>query len=332
MEKTHNDEKKGQERKEDSEAVAARATEREGQAGDDSDRNEKAIATYSDGHPQDAVHYFEAKLILRPDQFTSVDSFRDFGKLVQRTAKSLKAGFIADPQTGLRPEIREIVFFDTPGFRLYNNAFILRRRISYVDGFPVGDPEMVFKFRHPDLQKAAALDVRPNIAGKYTIKFKAEALPLKDQIGGYRILYSHNCQFGLSQMDDADKSSMGSLAHVFPALTVLKKDDTEKVSLVNEGIVEEVLLPLGYLVFGKAVVPKCDVALWRTRGEHMPLVGEFAFQAKFERKEEAHHKAKELLEQFFITLQHDVKDWISLGTTKTGMVYRLKGNAPQGHE
>ena len=61
------------------------------------------------------------------------------------------------------------------------------------------------------------------------------------------------------------------------------------------------------------------------------LVGEFAFQAKFERKEEVHQKAKELVEQFFITLQQDVKDWISLGTTKTGMVYRLKGNAPQSH-
>ena len=125
---------------------------------------EEPVATYSDGHPQDVVHYLEAKLILKPDRFTSVDSFRDFGKLVQRTAKNLKVGFIADPETGLRPEVREIIFFDTPDFRLYNNAFILRQRISYVDGFP-GDPEMVFKFRHPDLQKAAALDVRPNIAG-----------------------------------------------------------------------------------------------------------------------------------------------------------------------
>ena len=293
---------------------------------------EEPIATYSDGHPQDVVHYLEAKLILKPDRFTSVDSFRDFGKLVQRTAKSLKVGFITDPATGLRPEVREIIFFDTPDFRLYNNAYILRRRISYVDGFPAGDPEMVFKFRHPDLQKAAALDVRPKIAGKYEIKFKAEALPLKDELGGYRILYSHNCQFGLSQMHDADKSSMGTLAHVFPVLAVLKKDDTEKVGLVNEGIVEEVLLPLGKLDFGKGVVTKCDVALWRTRGEHMPLVGEFAFQAKFERKEEIHQKVKELVEQFFITLQQDVQDWISLGTTKTGMVYRLKGNAPQSHE
>jgi hypothetical protein len=293
---------------------------------------EESIATYSDGHPQDVIHYLEAKLILKPDRFTSVDSFRDFGKLVQRPAKNLKVGFITDPETGLRPEVREIIFFDTPDFRLYNNAFILRRRIAYVDGFPAGDPEMVFKFRHPDLQKAAGLDVRPKIAGRYQIKFKAEALPLKDELGGYRILYSHNCQFGLSPMHDADKNSMGTLAHVFPALAVLKKDDTEKVSLVNEGIVEEVLLPLGKLDFGKGVVTKCDVALWRTRGEHKPLVGEFAFQAKFERKEEVHQKAKELVEQFFITLQQDVQDWISLGATKTGMVYRLKGNAPQSHE
>ncbi len=52
---------------------------------------------YSDGHPLDAVQYLEAKIILKPDRFVSVDSFRDFGKLVQRTAKDLKVGFITDP-------------------------------------------------------------------------------------------------------------------------------------------------------------------------------------------------------------------------------------------
>lgn len=296
-------------------------------------KNKKAGgAAYSDGHPQDVVQYLEAKLILKPDRFVSVESFRDFSKLVQHTAKKLGVGFVADPKAGRRPDIREIIFFDTPDFRLYNNAFILRRRIDYVDGFPVGDPEMVFKFRHPDEQTTAALDVRPNIAGTYRIKFKAEILPLKNEIGGYRVLYSHNCVFGLSQMHDADKTSMGTLARVFPALSAVKKSDDEKVTLVNEGIVEEVLLELGQLDFGKEVLAKCDVALWRTRGEHMPLVGEFAYQAKFDRKEEFHKKAKKLNEQFYITLQHDVQDWISLGTTKTGMVYRLKGNPPQSHE
>ncbi len=296
------------------------------------DAVENAGATYSDGHPQDRVQYLEAKLILRPDRFVSVDSFRDFGKLVQRTAKDLKVGFITDPKVGRRPDIREIVFMDTPDFRLYNNAFILRRRIVYIDGFPVGDPEIVFKFRHPDEKTTAALDVRPNIAGAYQIKFKAEALPLKDQFGGFRILYSHNCGFGLSQMHEGDRLGMWALANVFPALAVLKKSEDEEVSLVNEAIVEEVLLELGNLDFGKGVTAHCNVALWRTRGEHTPLVGEFAYQVKFNRGDELHVKPRKLCEQFFITLQQDVKDWISLGATKTGMVYRLKGNPPQSHE
>ena len=101
---------------------------------------------------------------------------------------------------------------------------------------------------------------------------------------------------------------------------------------MNEGIVEEVLLPLGQLDFGKGVVAKCDIGLWRTRGEHKSLVGEFAFQAKFDHKGDVAEKQKKLAAQFYVTLQEDVQDWLALGATKTGMVYRLKGNEPQSHE
>jgi hypothetical protein len=289
-------------------------------------------STYADGTPLDRVQYLEAKLILKPDRFTSVQSFRDFGKIVRRIAKQLGVGFIEDKKADLRPEIREIIFADTPDFALYSNAFILRRRVSYIDGFPVGDPEIVFKFRHPDEQKAASLDVRPKIAGKYRIKFKAEALPLKDEVGGYRILYSHNCQFGMSQAHDRDKTSMATLDRVFPALAKLHRSGEDRVKLVNEGIVEEVLLPLGNLDFGKGVLAKCDIALWRTRGEHLPLVGEFAFQVKFDRKEDVAAKQKKLVAQFYITLQREVAGWLALGVTKTAMVYRLKGAGPQSHE
>jgi len=291
-----------------------------------------ASGTYADGTPLDKITYLEAKLILKPDRFTSVDSFRDFGRVVERTAKKVGVGFIADREAGLRPEVREIVFGDTPDFRLYNNAFILRRRISYVDGFPVGDPEIVFKYRHPDEESATKVDVRPKIAGKYRIKFKAEALPLKDQLGGYRILYSHNCQFGLSQMHEGDARSMATLTRVFPALASLKKADGERIDLVNGGIVEELLLPLGQLDFGKGVVAKCDIGLWRTRGEHRALVGEFAFQVKFADRAEIAEKQKKLCAQFYVSLQRDVQDWLALGCTKTAMVYRLNGNVPQSHE
>lgn len=290
------------------------------------------VGTYLDGAPMDNITYLEAKLILKPDRFTSVESFRQFGRLVEKVAKKSGVGFIADAESGLRPQIREITFGDTPDFRLYNNAFILRRRISYVDGFPVGDPEIVVKYRHPDEKTAAAVDMRPKIAGKYRIKFKAEALPLKDEVGGYRILYSHNCQFGLSQMHQADKIAMKTLARVIPALAALKKSDDEVVGLVNEGIVEEVLLPLGQLDFGKGLVGKCDISLWRTRGEHKSLVGEFAFQVKFPNRELVAAKQKKLAAQFYINLQMEVHEWLALGVTKTAMVYRLKGNEPQSHE
>ena len=291
-----------------------------------------ATEGYADKAPFDQITYLQAKLILKPDRFTSVDGFRQFGKLVQRTAARTGVGFIPDPESSLRPEIREIIFFDTPDCRLYNNAFILRRRVSYVDGFPVGDPEIVFKYRHPDEKAATAVDVRPKIAGKHRIKFKAEALPLKDQVGSYRLLYSHNCQFGLSQMHDADKLSMDTLAKVLPALKTLKTTPGERLNLVNGGIVEEVLLPLGKLDFGKGKVGKCDISLWRTRGEHLPLVGEFAFQVKFPSRASVAEKQKKLVAQFYIALQHDVKEWLALGVTKTAMVYRLKGNVPQSHE
>jgi hypothetical protein len=293
---------------------------------------ESPDGTYADGAPFDKVQYLEAKLILKPDGFTSIRAFRDFGRIVQHTAKKVGVGFVENPRTELRPEVREIVFGDTPDFRLYNNAFILRRRVSYVDGFPVGDPEIVFKFRHPDERAATELDVRPKIAGKYRIKFKAEALPLKDRLGGYRILFSHNCQFGLSQTREGDRLSMATLSRIFPALAKLKKSDEERIALVNEGIVEEVLLPLGMLDFGAGTLAKCDVSLWRTRGEHKSLVGEFAFQARFDRRESVAEESKKLGAEFYMTLQNDVADMLALGVTKTGMVYRLKGNPPNSHE
>ena len=288
--------------------------------------------TYSDGSPLDEIRYLECKLILKPNRFTCVRDFRDYGAIVHRAASECDVGFSSKHTLQLRPRIREVLFLDTADFRFYNNAFILRRRITYEDGFPVGDPEIVFKFRHPDLEKAAAVDVRPTIPGSYQIKFKAEVLPLRDELGGYRLLYSHNAQFGLSQTPEGDQTSMAAVARMFPALEALKRSDTERVELVNQAIVEEVLQDLGTLDFGRGVMADCDAALWRTRGEHKSLIGEFSFQCKFKRGNELHEKAIERCRQFFVALQRIGPDWVSLGATKTATVYRLKGNPPQAHE
>ena len=186
--------------------------------------------TYSDGHPLDDVQYLECKIILKGDRFTSVESFYDFAKIVKRAAENADVGFSTKGFKGLLPQIREVLFVDTEDYKLYNNAFILRRRIPYEHGFLAGDPEIVFKFRHPDMQKTADLDVRPKLISDYRIKFKAEMLPLKDEIGGLRMLYSHNVQFPMSQVHEADRASMATLLRVFPPLQALQTSASEELA------------------------------------------------------------------------------------------------------
>jgi hypothetical protein len=288
--------------------------------------------TYPDGHPLDEIHYLECKIILKPDRFTSAHSFHDFGKLVRHAAAELEIAYSTDFVAGQKPRIREVLFFDTPDFRLYNNAFILRRRIPYLDGFPTDPAEVVIKFRHPDKDAAAKIDVRPVIQGGYRIKFKEELLPPHDTVGGMRSLYSHNCVFSLSRQHDERRLQMTTVVHAIPALAPLMKNEAEAIELVNHTAVEEVLLDLGELHFGHGVSALANVALWRARADHAPLVGEFAYQCKFERRNELHGKSRKQCEQFFLKLQQVAGDWLSLGTTKTGIVYQLNGNPPQGHE
>ncbi|QGM97643.1 hypothetical protein [Methylocystis parvus] len=288
---------------------------------------------YADGHPLDEVHYLEAKVILNGLRFTSVQSFHDFGKLVRKAAKEARIDFETERYERLRPQIREVLFLDTKEFKLYNHAFILRRRTVYEDGFPVGEPEIVFKFRHPDLDTASQLDIRPNIPGMYRVKFKEEWLPRKDRIGGMRSLYSHNVEFKLDPLAfSSDLTAHEALVEAFPALRPLMTKENERLELVNRTAVEEVQQKLGALDFGKDFTAESDVAVWRTRGDQHQLVGEFSFQCKFQRRQELSAKALLKCEEFFKLLQCEAQDWISLGTTKTGAVYRLKGNPPQSHE
>lgn len=287
---------------------------------------------YADGLPYHEVQYLECKLILRPNHFTSRQSLWDFAKVMKKPAAQNGVKFSTDEFEDSPLQIREVLFMDTADFRLYNNAFILRRRIPYEDGFPVGDPEIVFKFRHPDMQVAAETDVRPQIFGDYRIKFKCEALPLKNELGGIRMLFSHNVEFPLSNSHEGDPTSFETLTRVFPALQKLKKVPGERVALVGETIVEEVLQDIGVVNLGEGMSAKANVALWRARGDHRPLIGEFAFQIKFKKREDLREEAMRKAEKFFLDLQYAARDWIALGATKTGVVYRLKGNPPHAHE
>ena len=175
--------------------------------------------------------------------------------------------------------------------------------------------------------------MRPQIAGDHRVKFKAQALPLKEKLGGVRMLYSHNVQFPRSSAGARQQDiTMEAITKIFPVLNSLKKEPDEKLELVSNTIIEEVLQDICLLDFGQRVTAKTNVAIWRTRGEHRPLIGEFAFQVRFKDRAEMPQEAMQKVEAFFIALQYAAKDWISLTATKTGSVYRLLGNPPKSDE
>jgi hypothetical protein len=285
--------------------------------------------------PIHQVTYLCCKLILRPNKFWSRQSFFDFGKVFKEPARQTGvkyslAGFDQQPV-----KIREVLFVDTDDFRLYNNAFILRRRIPYKDGFPIGEPEIVFKFRHPDMQLCSETDVRPHIPGDHQVKFKCQAMPLKEKLGGVRLLFSHNVQFPRSAIGwgkEANVIDMDSVVRIFPVLGKLRKHPKEEIDLVSNTIIEEVLQDIGVLDFGDGMVAKANVAIWRTRGEHRPLIGEFAYQFKFKDRNDLGKPALKRGEDFFVALQYAAEEYIALNCTKTATVYRLLGNPPKSHE
>src|SRR4029078_12085379 len=219
---------------------------------------------YAGGLPLHEIHFLCCKLVLKPNHFRSRKNLFDFGKVLLEPAKQHGGTFTVGDFKDEPIQLREVLFVDTADFRLYNNAFILRRRIRYEDGFPIGDPEIVFKFRHPDMQKAAETDVRPQILGDHRVKFKCQILPLKSELGGVRMLFSHNVVFPRSNVSENDVLSMATITKIFPVLDRVKKDPNERVALVSDTIIEEVLQDIGTLDFGDGVQAKSNVALWRT--------------------------------------------------------------------
>jgi hypothetical protein len=290
--------------------------------------------SYADGMPLHQVQFLCCKLILRPNKFVSRQSLFEFGKVMREPAKEHGVKFSADGFESQPVKIREVLFIDTDDFRLYNNAFILRRRIPYRDGFPIGDPEIVFKFRHPDLQTAAETDVRPHILGDHQVKFKCQAMPLKEKLGGVRLLFSHNVQFLRSAigMGKENVRDMDAIIDLLPVLGRIRKTPKEEIKLVSNTIIEEVLQDIGSVDFGQGLACKANVAIWRTRGEHRPLIGEFAFQIRFRDRAQLAQEAMRRMEAFFISLQYSAEDYIALNCTKTATVYRLLGNPPKSHE
>ena len=276
------------------------------------------------------IHYREYKILLRPEMVFHPSQFEVFWRKLAVIAAALKVDVIPSKQ-GFRRQVREVLFYDTLAHDLYRNAFILRKRTSYNDGWPDPEHELTFKFRHQDHETAAKADIMSRHRSTANIKFKAELLPLKDGVGGMRTLYSHNCV--LASPGLVLDEGIHHIASVFPVLANhVPIDDITKMALVNDLAVEEVQVNCGSFDFGHGLTAKSSIALWRDRSTQKLVVGEFAFQAKFDRSDTLHAKALERAETFFRAVQTKAHDWVQLGTTKTALVYGFGGRSVVSHE
>ena len=279
--------------------------------------------------PDDVMHYREYKILLQPERFTSKRDFLAFWEDVEKSAKKLNLKIDFDKHA-FHSQVREVLFYDTPAFDLYNNHFILRKRTFYDEGWPRAEHELTLKYRNPELKAAARVDVRSHLGGHHEVKFKEELLLERDHLGGMRSVYSHGCVL-ISPKIELDRG-IEDIAAAFPALQSVDVSPKTTIELVNSVAVEEVQNTIGFIHFAHHYKGKATIAVWRNRALEKSLSGEFAFQCKFERLEEVHTSSLELSEEFYKQVQLDCAEWIKLGTTKTAMVYGL-GNVPvKNHE
>ena len=269
---------------------------------------------------EDVIHYREYKILLKPDRFTSKRGFVEFWEDVSKTIDKLGLKVDTD-RSAFDSQVREVLFYDTPQFDLYNHHFILRKRTFYDQGWPRPGHELTFKYRDPDLKTAAAVDVRPRLGGHDEIKFKEELLLERDRLGGIRTVYSHGCVL-TSPSIELDRG-IEDISKAFPTLKKIDITPRTQMELVNNVAVEEVQNTMGMIHFHHHFKGKATVAIWRSRALEKSLSGEFAFQCKFDRLEEVSKESIELSEEFYKMVQLDCAEWVKLGTTKTAMVYGL---------
>lgn len=282
-----------------------------------------------DNSPQDPIQFREYKILLRPERFTGPGSYREFWGIVRRTAKKFELKIEENPDS-FENQVRSVSFFDTADFDLYNNHFIARLRTLYRNGWPAATPELTVKFRHPDLNEAASVDIHPAVPGACRIKFKEELLPMNDRLGAMRSIFSHNCILALPRL--AADLAFEDIVSVFPAFSRVPCAQTAKVRLVNNVHVEEIQSNVGVIRFGHGFQGKATVGVWRNRHKDLSIVGEFAFQCKFNRLEEVHRGSMAKADAFYCAVQLDASDWVQLRTTKTAMVYGTGKKKPQTRE
>jgi hypothetical protein len=272
----------------------------------------------------ESIHYREFKILLKAADFSGdlAAEVRDYWKLARRVATQLLIHVHRGKEEHVAKR-RDIVFLDTSAADLYRNSFMLRIRRARVDGAPADTYELTFKFRDPNIGRAALVDVTPAKGIKGVVKFKEEILLVHSQLGGMRSIFSHTCQ--VREHRGPPPRTFGDCVAMFPGLAVLGLAPRARLAPAAPVPVQEVLFELGLFGFRGTKTAKVDMAVWRNERTKEVMIGEFAYETHFPHYGRLHATPKLRSERLYRLLQRETGTWVDLGTTKTALYYDLAG-------
>lgn len=268
-------------------------------------------------HP--AVTNREFKLLIKPQGLDRRSQITALSDQILKFCKNNKVEFfhLDNATTGLR----NIYFYDTPGEDFRLNNIILRVRESRQNVWVDDWCEVTLKCRTRDINEASKFDPTPHVKVKSRIRLKEEILR-GDELGSKRNIYSNNAILESVPLDKIFDRKLSSIVKFFPGLARLSLDKKLPIRIVGGSTnkILEACLPLGNLVFGDGVQAHCEIAIWmKSVGD--PIVGELAFSYRVNDGNRSDSKSHKRADKFFKKLQHELKDWLEIGSTKTALVY-----------
>ena len=261
----------------------------------------------------------EFKLLIKPQGLDRLSRITALSEQILQFCKKNKVQFfhLDNANTGLR----NIYFYDTPGEDFRRNDIILRVRESRQNIWVDDWCEVTLKCRASDLDVCAKFNPIPKKGVKSRGRLKEEILR-GDELGTARNLYSNNAILDAVPLDSLFDRNLSSITKFFPGLATLSLDKKSPIRIVGGSTnkILEACLPLGNLVFGDGVQAHCEIAIWM-KSVWDPIVGELAFSYRITDENRSQAKAHKRANKFFKALQHELADWLEIGSTKTALVY-----------
>jgi len=265
----------------------------------------------------------EYKLLLSPDKFANIEQgFKDYWDIIQKVAEQENIPVLIS-ENPLKEKRAAVSFLDTETLDLRKNRYLLRHKRKYKGDILPEKVEYTIKYRNRTAEEARSVDL--TMSDKYYSKF--DEIELETDIVYYSLLNGElDITYSVGNAFDADGSvifTLGDVMDVFPSLINL--DLNPDIPLVNVAgvIVDERMVQMGHLDFGKGLLGRMDMSVWIIVPEagDTVLISEFSFDHDFFRDKNFDPDAMAQCRSFIDKLYEAKPDWVVPGALKAAFVF-----------